>query len=304
MAEERAKRAGWTDFRGAAETLAAALPPLLVEAERVANTVAQGVHGRRRIGTGETFWEYRHHRPEDPQSAIDWRQSAKTDHLYVRENEWEAAESVWLWRDASPSMDYSSSFAPCSKKDRATVLAIALCSLLVRGGERIAELGEPHPPSTGKAAVRRLTMSLSAPSAAMPSLPPLEPLPRFAQVVWLSDFLSPPEDAHDVIHFYAARGIKGHLMQILDPAEEDLPFTGRVRFEGVEEKLNVTVGRAEQWREDYQGRLAAHREALEQIARRYGWTFAAHRTDRPPQLALLALFTGLAGVPGVQFAAT
>ena len=84
------------------------MPPLLVAAERVAATVAQGVHGRRRVGQGETFWQFRQYQPGDAASRIDWRESAKSQRLYVRETEWEAAQSVWLWRDASPSMDYSS----------------------------------------------------------------------------------------------------------------------------------------------------------------------------------------------------
>ena len=91
-----------------AEQTAAALPPLLVAAERVAATVAQGVHGRRRVGQGEAFWQFRQYQPGDAAARIDWRESAKSQRLYVRETEWEAAQSVWLWRDASASMDYSS----------------------------------------------------------------------------------------------------------------------------------------------------------------------------------------------------
>src|SRR5271167_1724508 len=95
-------------LRDRAEQAAAVLPPLLVAAERVAVTVAQGVHGRRRVGQGETFWQFRQYEPGDAATRIDWRESAKSQRLYVRETEWEAAQSVWLWRDASASMDYSS----------------------------------------------------------------------------------------------------------------------------------------------------------------------------------------------------
>ena len=95
-------------LRQRAEEAAAALPPLLVAAERVAATVAQGVHGRRRVGQGETFWQFRQYQPGDAASRIDWRESAKSQRLYVRETEWEAAQSVWLWRDGSASMDYTS----------------------------------------------------------------------------------------------------------------------------------------------------------------------------------------------------
>src|SRR5260370_30705178 len=124
-----------------AEELAAALPPLLVAAERVATTVAQGVHGRRRVGQGESFWQFRQYEPGDAAQRIDWRESAKSQRLYVRETEWEAAQSVWLWRDASPSMDYASAASLPSKRARADLLLVALAALLTRGGERTTMLG-------------------------------------------------------------------------------------------------------------------------------------------------------------------
>src|SRR3990167_11377285 len=94
------------DVRHRAEALAAGLPPLLVAAERVAATVSMGVHGRRRVGQGETFWQFRRYEFGDSTQLIDWRQSAKSQPVYVRETEWEAGQSGWLLRDGSPPMDY------------------------------------------------------------------------------------------------------------------------------------------------------------------------------------------------------
>jgi uncharacterized protein (DUF58 family) len=278
-----------------AAALAAPLPPLLVEAERVAATVAQGVHGRRRVGTGETFWQFRRYQFNDDAQRIDWRQSGKSDALYVRENEWDAAESVWLWCDRSLSMTYQSSFSAITKRDRARLILIALASLLVRGGERIALLDEPDPPASGRVAQRRLAHALLRPGGAGDSMPPQRLLPRDAAIVLASDFLSPIEALRPQVERFAMRGIKGHLLQILDPAEEDLPFNGRTRFEGIEEEADLTVGRAEDLRESYARALRAHRATLADLARHYGWSFASHRTDRPPQGALLALYAALSG---------
>ena len=278
-----------------AAALAAPLPPLLVEAERVAATVAQGVHGRRRIGTGETFWQFRRYSIGDGSPRIDWRQSAKSDALYVRENEWEAAESVWLWCDRSASMAYQSSFSAVSKLDRARLILMALASLLVRGGERIASLDAPDPPASGRVAQRRFSYALLDPGRDESSLPPPRLLPRDAALVLAGDFLSPIEELRPLVERFAMRGIKGHLLQILDPAEEDLPFQGRTRFEGIEDDLTLTIGRAEDLRESYHRALRAHRATLADLARHYGWSFATHRTDRPPQSALLALYAVLAG---------
>ncbi|HWD58423.1 MAG TPA: DUF58 domain-containing protein [Stellaceae bacterium] len=290
-------------LRHRAEESAAALPPLMVAAERIAATVAQGVHGRRRVGQGETFWQFRPYQPGDAAQRIDWRESAKSQRLYVRETEWEAAQSVWLWRDASPSMDYSSAaYVPGgdwpTKRARAELILVALASLLVRGGERLALLGSLMAPLSGRIALSRLVdlVERDGPHAASSraGLPVIENLPRAGQLVLIGDFLSPLEATQKIVAGFAAAGIGGHMLQIVDPAEEDLPFDGRVRFEGVEERDELLIGRVETIREAYAGRFREHRAGLRGIAQAVGWSFGTHRTDRPPSLALLALHAALA----------
>lgn len=280
-----------------AEQLASTLPPLLVAAERVAMTVAQGVHGRRRVGQGETFWQFRRYQPGDSADDIDWRQTAKTDRIFVRETEWEASESVWLWRDASPSMRWRSSPGLPDKVERAELLTLALAALLIRGGEQVGLLGEGLRPSMGRAALARIAEVMALGSAATNrSLPPADmPLPRYAQVALVSDFLSPLPEIATTVRRIAGRGIKGYLLQILDPAEETLPFTGRTRFVGLENDGEMLVPRVEALRGDYQAALASHVAGLTDIARQVGWTFLTHRTDRPPEATLLALFMALSG---------
>ncbi len=290
---------GALPLRRRAEQLAATLPPLLVAAERVAATVVQGVHGRRQVGQGETFWQFRHYAPGDTPQLIDWRQSAKSDHVFIRELEWEAAQSVWIWRDRSPSMAWRSVPNLPEKQDRADLLTLALSVLLVRGGEHVSLLGSGIRPSTGRGALSRLALAIAnhqdktGTGAPARDMPPIVPLPRNAQVVLLGDLLAPLEEIHRVVRGYAERGIKGHLLQILDPAEEKLPYAGRVRFEGLEGEEPWLLSRVETVRDTYLGRLRAQHEGLDAIARAVGWTFACHHTDRPPQTALLALYTAL-----------
>jgi uncharacterized protein (DUF58 family) len=285
-------------LRDRAEQAAALLPPLLVAAERVATTVAQGVHGRRRVGQGETFWQFRQYEPGDAAARIDWRESAKSQRLYVRETEWEAAQSVWLWRDGSASMEYSSAgyLADADwpiKRDRAELLLVALASLLVRGGERLSLLGSSIAPMNGRIALTRLVEMIGRQPPGSESLPAFEPLPRAGQLVLIGDFLSPLDKVNTVVTRFAAAGLKGHMLQITDPAEEDLPFDGRIRFEGVEERDEIVISRVESIRGDYSNRFQSHREGLAAIASRVGWGFGCHRTDRPPHLALLALYGAL-----------
>src|SRR5246127_344358 len=130
---------------GEGRTLAASMPRLILEARRVAASVIHGLHGRRRAGTGENFWQFRRFVSGEPASRVDWRRSARDGILYVREQEWEAAHTVWIWPDRSPSMLFTSHLAKESKLEQTLVIAMALAEVLVHGGERVGMPGLMRP---------------------------------------------------------------------------------------------------------------------------------------------------------------
>lgn len=278
-----------------AEALAAGLPALLVAAKRVAATVSQGVHGRRTVGQGETFWQFRRYETGDSRDRIDWRQSAKSDHLYIRETEWEAAQSVWLWADLSGSMLYRSADHLPSKAERAVLLTMALGWMLVGGGERIALLGSEKAPGAGRSAMNQMVSTLASRAVVTDrlSLPVGDPVPRYARVCLLGDFLSPLNDIRHCLEGLAAQGVRGHLFQIQDPAEYTLPFRGRIQFDGLEGEGSVLVGRAETLSADFCQAMEKHNRSVAALARSLGWSYAAHSTDQSPESALLALYARL-----------
>ncbi len=280
-----------------AEALGARLPPLLVAAERVAASVAQGVHGRRRTGQGDSFWQYRAFLPGDAASRIDWRQTAKSGRAYIRETEWEAAQTVCLWSDASASMRWRSAPALPEKAGRAELLLLALASLLLRGGEQVRLLGPGLPARAmqGRAALDRLALALDRPRAAEEGhgVPPRTTLPRHARVVLIGDFLAPLPELREALAGLAGGPVQGHVLQVLDPAEALLPYAGRVRFRGLEREADALVPRVEGVRDAYAAALAAQQDGLAAICAAAGWRFATHRTDHPPEAALLGLYTAL-----------
>lgn len=287
-------------IRREAEEAAALFPALMVEAERVAHTVAAGMHGRRRAGPGETFWQHRAYGFGDPVSAIDWRQSARAaDRLYVRQNEWEAAAAVWIWRDPSASLDYASQRGRPTKRRRANVLATALAILLTQAGERVGLMGGRDRPFHGRAAPSRFLEALAAASGQTETPPPAQLSPG-ARVVLLSDFFLEPEIIRRAVADYASAGARGALVQVVDPAEEDFPFVGRTDFQDTETREHLVFGEAGSVGGAYRAKFAAHRAFMQDLARRFDWTFVAHRTDRPSESALLALFAALADMKGLK----
>ena len=275
-----------------AEALGADLPPLLVEAQRVAATVAQGVHGRRRVGQGDSFWQFRPFVIGDPSGRIDWRQSAKSDRAYIRETEWEAAQTVHLWRSTSSSMRWRSSRLWPEKRARADLLLLALAALLLRSGERAAMLG--NRPVAGRTGLDRLAMALSREDTGVDAnLPPDVPVPRHARVVLIGDFLAPLTEIRGAVSRLSVLPVDGHILQVLDPAEVDLPYEGRVRFFGMRREGETLIPRVENVRDEYAARMRAQQEGIAAICAAANWSFGLHRTDHAPEAALLALFAAI-----------
>lgn len=288
------------EAEGEAQALADRLPDLLVEAMRVSNTIVHGIHGRRRSGPGETFWQFRQYEQTDDASLIDWRRSASSDHYYVREREWEAAHTFWLWANLSPSMDFRSHLARITKRERALVLLLAACELLVRSGERVAYAGLTRPTASRGATTRLAeTLGINGDNPVLGATqPPTTGASRHSAVVFFSDFLDPPDETIRRMDALADRGATGHLILISDPAEETLPYEGRTEFLSPVSDAVWLADRVEAIRGDYENRLAAHRDEIAHHAARLGWSFLIHHTDRPAAEPLLSLTMRLQDAAG------
>jgi uncharacterized protein (DUF58 family) len=273
---------------GAGRTLAASMPRLILEARKIAATVIHGLHGRRRAGSGENFWQFRRYVPGEEARRIDWRRSARDDNLYVREREWEAAHTIWIWPDRSPSMHFVSKLARESKLDRTLTIAFALAEVLVEAGERVGVPGLTRPTGS-RAVIERMAEAIIHDPRERPSLPAGFAPAMLSEVVVLSDLWSPIGDIRATLTQLSANGSQGHLVQVVDPAEETFPYSGRIEFTEPETGAQITAGRAENWRADYETRLRQHRADLAAEAKRLGWSFTIHRTDRSPSELLLSL---------------
>lgn len=270
-----------------ARARAAQIPDLLVEAHRVANNVFAGWHGRRKRGTGEDFWQFRPYVAGENYGSIDWRRSARDDHLYVRDREWQAAHMVWLWVDESPSMLFSSKFAAVSKQSRALVLAFAMAELLARSGERLGWLGVSRPILSRHAADKLAEALLAAPRHT--EIPKATSVRNYSEVILFSDFLQPPEETDARLKAIATQGARGHLVQLIDPVEQRFPYAGRVEFSDPETGQRLTAGSAQMLKEGYGELFAGHVARIAGLAKSLGWSHTLHFTDRLASEALISL---------------
>lgn len=274
-----------------AQMASESLPDLLLEARQVARTITSGWHGRRVAGPGETFWQFRPFVEGEPATAIDWRRSARDDTIYIKDREWEAAQTAWLWLDLTRSMQFGSSLSGITKRARAIVLTLAMTELLSAGGERTGLLG--HTRATTRRKAPEIYAERIARIGTLPSdqgMPAPDGVNRLSEVVLFGDFLDPIADLETFLHQIARAGTRGHVVQILDPIEEAFPYTGRVEFEDPESGQKVMTSRAQSYRDEYRERLESRRQAVKSLCHRLDWTFLVHHTDRPASEAVLTLY--------------
>ena len=282
-----------------ADAVASRLPELLIAADRIASTIVSGQHGRRRVGTGENFWQFRQFNSGDNSTRVDWRRSARSDAMFVREHEWDTPQVVWLWCDLSMSMRVRSSLVEHSKLERALLLLFAAARLLTNAGERVGLLGLSRP-VVGRHApyllAEHLARHLGATSAPDNALPRVD-LQRNSDVLLFSDFITDSPDLHPGIAQLDAAGTRGHLIQLLDPLEQTFPFRGRLEFQDPETGERLIAGKAQDWGERYRQLIFALQDELKDTCRRRGWTYLLHHTDKPAAAALLNLHLDLTGQP-------
>lgn len=277
---------------GAAQSLAQTMPQLALDAQRISASAAAGIHGRRRVGQGTSFWQYREHGAGEAATRIDWRRSARDTQLYVREREWEAATSMWLWVDRSPSMAFMSKFAKHSKLEHAVVITLALADMLVRGGERTGLHGLT-PPQASRKIIERLgeALVLDERSETQSDMPHSKPIGGREEIILVGDFITDLDSIKQNIAALAAQGGRGHLILIRDPVEDIFPFSGETEFEDVQGGVRMHIGDAAGFATKYKNRISAHTQGVRMIAESYGWTLTQHSTDRPASEPVFALMT-------------
>lgn len=285
-------------LRARSEAEAARFPALLARAEQLAGTVLLGEHGRRRAGLGDDFWQYRPVQAGDELRHIDWRRSARSDAQFIRQREWQIAQSVMLWVDGAASMRFTSDDALPQKADRARLLGLAMAILLNRGGERVGLSGAGLPPRRGPAQVERISMALMSDSKADYGAPETAGMITQGRALFLSDFLVDLAPVTKALTEAADRGVKGVLYQILDPAEESFPYRGRTIFESVGGTMAHETLKASDLRKRYLDRLAARKQELRAICDATGWQYGLHHTSSTAQTGLLWLFNAIDGGNG------
>lgn len=250
------------------------LPEILAQAEKIALNIVPGAHHQRRSGGGDYFWQYREYNQQDRAQDIDWRQSARHDKLYVRQNEWQTPQSILFWCQNDRGMRFRSSKRLHYKIEEAMIITMALAILADKSNEHIRPLYKSDrftPPI-----ILRLAQFLyNECEDAMPDISKIK-TQKNASFILSGDFLAPIEEFRQSIQQLKHHAPYGVIIQVLDPAELSLPYDGRVIFQNGDGENRQLINHVGSVREDYIKRINAHNNELAAECRKLGIDFVQH----------------------------
>lgn len=254
--------------------------------------IRHGQHGQKRSGSGSDFWQYREYREGDAAHSIDWRKSARSDGYFVKEQEWQKSQQVSIWFSHDHSMDFKHSDSPLTKKQYAAIISYILCAKFVHAGETVSFLNGYIKNCNGAAKLNNLAHSLTSTN------PPLNSQQfglKNAYPVLIADFWEKPHLIEDKIKNLTANNYCGLILQIIDPAELDLPYKGRVKLtdEYSDHEDTGILNKIENIRDEYKQRILAHNKLVQEIAHKYGCQYICVDTHSPMSEACMNIYQAI-----------
>lgn len=246
-----------------------------------------------RAGPGTEFYEAREYQEGvDEVRSISARLSARADKLIVVDREAEIRQHIYLWRDGTPSMDYSSKpGALFTKREAAEVMLLSFAKHLARNEEMVGILDREGTYRGGNASdilAQKLYDVQIIASTEMPVI--ARKLPRNSTAVLFSDFFMDRETLIKGLSHITGTGLKGYLVMVLDPQEIDFTFKGHTQFEGLEGEGSRKFTKAEAIQAAYQEKMREHIADVKSICEAKGFKFIIQRTDEPLSQGLLSIY--------------
>ena len=270
-----------------AEELSNKIASLYVKADRIANTIWEGMHNRNKDGLGDNFWQFRKYEYGDPAHLIDWKKTAKSNETFIQEKELQTLQNFVIWRDTSRSMNFRSSESIDTKLYRANLFTLTLTIILSKSGENIVLNGLKTELLKGGNAVNFVSNQINEKvTDSFKSSPNINEIKNNSDVILIGDFLNNINETEKTIKELSNRGINGIIIQILDPAERFFPYKGRINFNGLEGEKNILIGKAESVRNDYKKAIKIHIEKLEKLTTSYSWKYILDNSDQDASISL------------------
>lgn len=254
---------------------------------QTSNFFNSGSHGQRKSGSGTDFWQYREYREGDPAHKIDWRKSARSDTAYIRDREWEIAQTIALWLDQSPSMHHVYEAHKLSKYQYAAILAYILSTKFIYAGERLSFLSPTIKSCTSKAGLANIAEILAMDHSATDNYNGINK----SFPILLSDFWGEISTVEEQIRGLTSNNYKGLILQIVAAEELSLPYKGRLKVQELNDDENsFTINDLNKAKTIYDERIKDHCHKVQDLAHKYGCAYMRITTDTALSEATLTIY--------------
>ena len=270
----------------------AAIQSLELRARALVDGISAGRHKSPKHGFSVEFSEYRNYTPGDDIKHLDWKVMARTDRPYIKKYDAETNLRAQLLLDKSRSMAYKSSPDGMTKADYAATISATLAWFLMTQGDAIGITtfaegpGEYLPPSNKPSHLKRIFGVLEkTPDGTGTDVDGV--LKRVAEMqhkrglfVLISDLLVPIDTLESRLSTLHARGHDVAVIQVLDRAELELPFSGTSQITDLESGKSIPIDTATE-AEHYKKRFEAHQAAIHAACGKSGIDHHVAITDSP-----------------------
>lgn len=275
----------------------ARLNSLELRAQGVVEGFLQGLHRSPFIGYSVEFSSHRRYGPGDDLRHVNWKVFARQRKLYVKEFDAETNLNLYLFVDASRSMQCKVDGA-MTKHEYAATLAAAMASLAMKQRDAVAlglmddgvtsYMDPSAKPGRWEDCVRMLARTPQQRVTALgKSLEQAAALARHRGIVVIfSDLIDETAGIERGLQQLRHRGHEVIIFHVLDPCERHFTDGGRIRVLDMEGPGELTTD-AESIRAQYLKRVDRWCAELEDICLHQGVDRLELTTDTPPAAALV-----------------
>ena len=261
------------------------LPSLLSESSILSKNVLEGLHSTRFAGKGDSFWQFREYQQGDTVSNIDWRKSASTEKILIKEKEKEIRKDIYIYFDKSKSMYYKSDNKTQNKFFISVLLTLTLCRLFSRSTEEVYIFNSKNIPINCSSNIKNFNLKFLEDKNI--GLPAADYIKKKSLLVIFSDFFYDTKELSMLIKKLKNKNVIGYLIQILDPNELKFEFKGCNQLIDMETKEKLLLNNSQLFFQSYKNALKQMRTNLHKLCYLNNWKDFTYTTNNTPSTIML-----------------
>ena len=261
------------------ERISNLLPSLLSHSSILLKNIYAGLHSTRFAGKGENFWQFKEYTLGESVVNIDWRKSASSKKILIKENEKELSKTIYLYFDRSLSMNYKSKGVLYSKFFFSALFTLTLCKLFSNNKEKVFIFNSDNKPINCSANINNFDKSFLS-NKNKHSFPIINHFKDNSLCIFFSDFLFEIREFENLLIKFKKKGILGHIIQVLDPLELNLKLHSTALLNDLETNETLLFNKDKDIENQYNIKIKELEQSLRNIASNSNWKYYKYSTDK------------------------